>query len=72
MLTRLFYRCLRRRVRVTRLTLQIDRLESPAEQLSLYDEAVSVPSASHRLSAALDAIRAKFGEHALCWGNTLR
>ena len=71
-LTRLFYRCLRRRVRVTRLTLQIDRLESPAEQLSLYDEAASVPSASHRLSAALDAIRAKFGEHALCWGNTLR
>src|SRR6188768_4161186 len=71
-LTRLFYRCLRRRVRVTRLTLQIDRLESPAEQLSLYDEAASVPSASHRLSTALDAIRAKFGEHALCWGNTLR
>src|SRR5262249_1499732 len=31
-LTRLFYRCLPRRVRVTRLTLRIDRLESPAEQ----------------------------------------
>ena len=71
-LTRLFYRCLRRRVRVTRLTLQIDRLESPAEQLSLFDEATSVQPASHRVSAALDAIRAKFGEHALCWGNTLR
>lgn len=71
-LTRLFYRCLRRRVRVTRLTLQIDGLESPAEQLSLFDEATSVPPASHRLSAALDAIRAKFGEQALCWGKTLR
>jgi DNA polymerase IV len=71
-LTRLFYRCLRRRVRVTRLTLQIDGLESPAEQLSLFDEAASVPPESHRLSAALDAIRAKFGEHALCWGKTLR
>ena len=71
-LTRLFYRCLRRRVRVTRLTLQIDGLESPAEQLSLFDEAASVPPASHRLSAALDAIRAKFGEQALCWGKTLR
>jgi len=71
-LTRLFYRCLRRRVRVTRLTLQIDRLESPAEQLSLFDEATSVQPASHRLSAALDAIRAKFGEQALCWGKTLR
>ena len=71
-LTRLFYRCLRRRVRVTRLTLQIDGLESPAEQLSLFDEATSVQPASHRLSAALDAIRAKFGEQALCWGKTLR
>jgi len=71
-LTRLFYRCLRRRVRVTRLTLQIDRLESPAEQLSLFDEAASVPPASHRLSAALDVIRAKFGEHALSWGKTRR
>jgi DNA polymerase-4 len=71
-LTRLFYRCLRRRVRVTRLTLQIDGLESPAKQLSLFDEATSIQPASHRLSAALDAIRAKFGEQALCWGKTLR
>ena len=71
-LTRLFYRCLRRRVRVARLTLQIDGLESPAEQLSLFDEAASVPPESHRLSAALDSIRAKFGEHALYWGKTLR
>jgi DNA polymerase-4 len=59
-------------VRVTRLTLQIDGLESPAEQLSLFDEATSVQPASHRLSSALDAIRAKFGEQALCWGKTLR
>jgi DNA polymerase-4 len=71
-LNRLFYRCLRRRVRITRLTLQIDRLQSPAEQLSLFDEAASVPPTSHRLSMALDAIRAKFGERSLRWGNTLR
>ena len=71
-LTRLFYRCLRRRVRVTRLTLQIDRLDVPAEQLSLFDETASVPPASHRLSTALDAIRAKFGERSLCWGKTLQ
>ena len=71
-LTRLFYRCLRRRVRVTRLTLQIDRLDVPAEQLSLFDETTSVPPASHRLSMALDAIRAKFGAHSLDWGKTLR
>jgi DNA polymerase-4 len=71
-LNRLFYRCLRRRVRVTRLTLQMDRLELPAEQLSLFDEAGSVPPASHRLSTAVDAIRSKFGEHSLHWGKTLR
>lgn len=69
---RLFYRCLRRRVRVTRLTLQADRLESPITQLSLFDEPASVPPTSHRLSTALDAIREKFGKHALCWGKTLR
>jgi DNA polymerase-4 len=71
-LNRLFYRCLRRRVRVTRLTLQMDRLELPVEQLSLFDEAGSVPPASHRLSTAVDAIRSKFGEHSLHWGKTLR
>jgi DNA polymerase-4 len=71
-LNRLFYRCLRRRVRLTRLTLQVERLESPVEQLSLFHEAPSVPPASHRLSMALDAIRTKFGEHSLRWGKTFR
>jgi DNA polymerase-4 len=71
-LNRLFYRCLRRRVRLTRLTLQVDKLESPLEQLSLFDEPTQVPPAPHRLSTALDVIRAKFGEHSLRWGKTLR
>ena len=71
-LHRLFCRCLRRRVRLTRLTLQVDRLESPVEQLSLFDEPTQVPPAPHRLSTALDVIRAKFGEHSLRWGKTLR
>jgi DNA polymerase-4 len=71
-LNRLFYRCLRRRVRLTRLTLQVDRLESPVEQLSLFNEPPSVPPASRRLSMALDAIRTKFGEHSLRWGKTFR
>jgi DNA polymerase-4 len=70
-LTRLFYRCMRRRVRLTRLTLQVARLEPPAEQLSLFDESSSLPPASHRLSMALDLIRAKFGEQSLSWGKTL-
>jgi DNA polymerase IV len=59
-------------VRLTRLTLQAGRLEPPAEQLSLFDACASAPPASHRLSIALDAIRAKFGEQSLSWGKTLR
>jgi len=72
LLTRLFYRCVHRRVRVARLTLRVDRLESPVKQLSLFDERESPMPAPHRLSTALDAIRAKFGEHALRWGKTLQ
>jgi DNA polymerase IV len=71
-LNRLFYQCLCRRVRLTRLALQVGRLESPVEQLSLFNEPPSVPPASHRLSLALDAIRTKFGEHSLRWGKTFR
>jgi DNA polymerase-4 len=71
-LTDLFYRCFRRRVRLTRLTLQVSRLELPARQLSLFDQSESVVlSRSHRLSLALDQVRAKFGEQALSWGRTL-
>jgi DNA polymerase-4 len=71
-LTDLFYRCFRRRVRLTRLTLQAGRLEPPARQLSLFEaESVVLPRA-HRLSLALDQVRAKFGERALSWGRTLR
>ena len=73
LLTHLFYRCFHRRVRLTRLTLQVSRLETPATQLSLFDESESVAlPRSHRLSLALDSIRAKFGEQALSWGRTLR
>ena len=70
-LTDLFYRCFRRRVRLTRLVLQVSRLEPPARQLSLFDGSVVLPR-SHRLSLALDQVRAKFGEQALSWGRTLR
>lgn len=72
MLTRLFYRCFRRRVRLTRVTLQLARLGPPVEQLSLFGEPASSVPAPHRLGLALDAIRAKFGEQALSWGKTLR
>ncbi|MBX3328980.1 MAG: hypothetical protein KF722_01155 [Nitrospira sp.] len=71
-LTDLFYRCFSRRVRLTRLMLQVSRLEPPARQLLLFDESESVVlPRSHRLSLALDQIRAKFGDQALSWGRTL-
>jgi DNA polymerase-4 len=72
-LANLFFRCTRRRVRLQRATLRADRLEPPAEQLSLFDEpSASVRPASHRLSLALDSIRTRFGDRALSWGRTLR
>lgn len=72
-LTRLFYRCFNRRVRLTRMMLRVSRLEPPAQQLSLFDESdpLSLPRA-HRLALALDQIRAKFGEQSLSWGRTVR
>lgn len=72
-LTDLFYRSFRRRIRLTRLTLQVSRLEAPTQQLLLFDESVSalLPRA-HRLSLALDQIRTQFGEQAVAWGRTLR
>lgn len=72
-LARLFTNCFRRRVRLQRLTLQVDHLEFPAEQLSLFSEPASAaPPTHHRLSLALDRIRTKFGEQAVSWGRTLR
>lgn len=70
--TRLFYRCFNRRVRLTRMMLRVSRLEPPAQQLSLFDELESITRPrSHRLALMLDQIRAKFGEQAVAWGKTL-
>jgi DNA polymerase-4 len=72
-LAQLLVRCFRRRVRLQRVTLRVDRLEPPAEQLLLFDESAALAKpASHRLSLALDAIRTKFGDGAVSWGRTLR
>ncbi len=71
-LAQLFMRCFRRRIRLQRILLRVDRLEPPAEQLKLFSEpSAVVEPASHRLYLALDAIRAKFGERAVSWGRTL-
>jgi DNA polymerase-4 len=72
-LTSLFTRCFRRRIRLQRMILRVDCLGSPAEQLSLFEESEPlVQPAHHRLSLALDRIRMKFGERAVSWGKTLR
>ena len=42
LLIRLFYRCFRRRVRLTQMILRVGRLESPAQQLSLFEESKSI------------------------------
>ena len=73
MLIGLLTRCFRRRIRLQRMTLRVDRLESPAEQLSLFEEPESLAQlAHHRLSMALDRLRMKFGDRAVSWGKTLR
>ena len=61
---------MRRRVRLMRMTVQITGLEAPVEQLSLFETSATPPA--HRLSLAMDAIRAKFGEQSLSWGKTMR
>lgn len=69
----LFFRCFRRRVRLHRVTLRVDRLEPPAEQLSLFDATDSgTQPEPYRLALALDRIRDKFGQQAVSWGRTLR
>ena len=72
-LASLFTRCFRRRVRLQRMTLQVDHLGPPAEQLSLFEESESFAQPAHqRLSLALDRIRMKFGQRAVSWGKTFQ
>jgi Nucleotidyltransferase/DNA polymerase involved in DNA repair len=76
-LKNLFFRCFRRRVRLRTMTVRVDHLESPTAQwgaqLSLFDD--ERPKASvqheraHRLTLALDRLRARFGEHAIQRGH---
>lgn len=68
-LRRLFIRCFRRRIRLQHVALQVDRLESPTEQLGLFETwTASTPPVHQRLSLAVDRIRAKFGAQAVSWG----
>ena len=76
-LKKLFFRCFRRRVRLRTMTVRMDHLGSPTHQwgaqLSLFDEERRTTSAlherTHRLTLALDRLRARFGEHAIQRGH---
>lgn len=73
-LTTLFFRCVRRRVRVQRIILRAEQVGPPAEQLALFDhEPISEAAQRIRwqqLCAALDVLRDRFGERAIWWGRT--
>jgi DNA polymerase IV len=73
----LFFRCFRRRVRLRTMAVRVDHLESPTAQwgaqLSLFDDERTKASVqherAHRLTLALDRLRARFGEHAIQRGH---
>ena len=73
----LFFRCFRRRVRLGTMAVRVDHLESPTAQwgaqLSLFDDEQTKASVqherAHRLTLALDRLRARFGEQAIQRGH---
>jgi DNA polymerase IV len=73
----LFFRCFRRRVRLRTMTIRVDHLEPPTNQwgaqLSLFDDERLKASVqherAHRLTLALDRLRARFGEQAIQRGH---
>ncbi|HTK86852.1 MAG TPA: hypothetical protein VL329_03935 [Nitrospiraceae bacterium] len=73
----LFFRCFRRRVRLRTMAVRVDHLESPTAQwgaqLSLFDDEQTKASVqherAHRLTLALDRLRARFGEQAIQRGH---
>lgn len=60
-----------RRVRVRHLRLVCSRLVFPPAQLSLFDDEQQTAARRDRLTAALDAVRGRFGREALQVGRTL-
>ncbi|GJL56614.1 MAG: DNA polymerase IV [Nitrospirales bacterium] len=72
--TTLLARMFKRRVRISRLAIHAEHLTTFIEQGELFQEALIpepfVQKKSHRLTLALDQIRARFGAQAIWWGNT--
>lgn len=70
--TALFFRCMRRRIRLRAMTLSLTGLTAYAEQGLLFDER---PLEEHRrrdramkLAAALDALKTRFGDQVIRYG----
>ncbi|MGQ0556004.1 MAG: DNA polymerase Y family protein [Nitrospiraceae bacterium] len=69
----LFHKCMRRRIRLRAVTLNISGLTAYAEQRLLFEE----PTSDHRqreraqtLALALDTLKARFGEQAIRYGRS--
>jgi DNA polymerase-4 len=65
------YRAWVRRVRIRNLRLVCDRLTFPPAQQALFSDAAAVRQRRHEtLTAAVDAVRRRFGDNALRYGRT--
>lgn len=73
-LSSLFQRCFRRRVRLRLMTVSLTGLTASAEQVSLFDERSIDEQRRHerakRLAVALDTLHDKFGEEAIRYGRS--
>lgn len=70
----LFRKCVRRRIRLRAMTLSMTGLTAYAEQVSLFDERPSCEqkrrARAQALSVALDQLQARFGERAIRYGRS--
>lgn len=73
-LSSVFQRCFRRRVRLRRMTVSLTGLTPYAEQIRLFDEQPLDEQKRHerakRLAVALDTLHARFGEQAVRYGRS--
>jgi DNA polymerase-4 len=71
-LSSLFQRCFRRRIRLRLMTVSLTGLAAFAEQVSMFDEtplaAQRTRERAHQLAVALDRLHARFGEQAIRYG----
>ncbi|HJT20099.1 MAG TPA: hypothetical protein VJ746_06490 [Nitrospira sp.] len=70
----LFRKCVRRRIRFRAMTLSMTGLTTYAEQVSLFDDRPLDEQRRHdrakKLAVALDTLHARFGDHAIQYGRS--